>query len=138
MTVGLKVDFLCFPIGTGDFVHAFFSTVCKNLENGSWGSRFPLIMKQLYRGKLKYKAVPKAKDELLLIQSGLKEYAPRYVVWDIDDPEKLPPWGNNISDDITDLSNYFVTCGGEELLEVMLNAFKEAADKKQDVVLQLL
>nr|WP_270440761.1 Imm70 family immunity protein [Butyricicoccus sp. AF86-03b2A] len=28
-------------MGTADFLHAFFSTVCGRLENGKWGSRFP-------------------------------------------------------------------------------------------------
>ncbi|SCY48411.1 Immunity protein 70 [Pseudobutyrivibrio sp. AR14] len=29
------------------------------------------------------------------------------VIWDIDDLNKPVPWGDNISSDITDLSNYF-------------------------------
>ncbi|EAH1619706.1 hypothetical protein D4258_13215, partial [Listeria monocytogenes] len=33
MAVGIKVDFLWFSIGTSDFFHSFFSTVCVNLEN---------------------------------------------------------------------------------------------------------
>lgn len=40
MTVGIKADFLWFPIGTGDFFHSFFSTICVNLEGMSWGKRF--------------------------------------------------------------------------------------------------
>ena len=31
MTVGLKVDFLWCPIGDGDFVHSFFSTIWKRM-----------------------------------------------------------------------------------------------------------
>lgn len=36
------------------------------------------------------------------------------VIWDIDDMTKMPPWGKNISKDITDLSNYFVTSDGKD------------------------
>ena len=57
MPVGLKVDFLWYPIGTGDFVHAFFSTICYNLEEKKWGSRFPCLMNDLYQGELSYKDV---------------------------------------------------------------------------------
>ncbi|EAH2267933.1 hypothetical protein D4934_14810, partial [Listeria monocytogenes] len=39
MAVGIKVDFLWFSIGTSDFFHSFFSTVCVNLENMNWGSK---------------------------------------------------------------------------------------------------
>ena len=41
MDVGLKVDFLWYPIGDGDFVHSFFSTISCNFEKGNWGSPFP-------------------------------------------------------------------------------------------------
>ena len=39
--VGFKVKFYWYQIGSGDFLHAFFSTVAYNLENMKWGSRFP-------------------------------------------------------------------------------------------------
>ena len=52
MAVGFKVGFFWYQIGSGDFLHCFFSTVAVNLENGSWGSRFPLIMNKLYQGSL--------------------------------------------------------------------------------------
>ena len=40
MAVGFKVGFFWYQIGSGDFLHCFFSTVAVNLENGNWGSRF--------------------------------------------------------------------------------------------------
>lgn len=52
MAVGFSVGFYWFQIGTGDFLHSFFSTVAFNLENKKWGSRFPIIMNKLYQGKL--------------------------------------------------------------------------------------
>ncbi len=52
MAVGFKVKFYWYQIGHGDFLHSFFSTVAYNLENGNWGSRFPVIMNELYQGKL--------------------------------------------------------------------------------------
>ena len=52
MTHDMAVGFFWYQIGSGDFLHCFFSTVAVNLENGSWGSRFPLIMNKLYQGSL--------------------------------------------------------------------------------------
>ena len=52
MAVGFKVGFLWYQIGSGDFLHCFFSTVAVNLENNSWVSRFNLIMNQLYHGSI--------------------------------------------------------------------------------------
>lgn len=74
MTIGIKVDFLWFSIGEDDFLHSFFSTICMNLENGKWGSEYPLIMRNLYSGKLSYSELEQAKKELNQISERLKKY----------------------------------------------------------------
>lgn len=114
--VGFKVKFYWYQIGSGDFLHAFFSTVAYNLENMKWGSRFPVIMKELYQGHLPKEHVDAAIGELAVISAELRDLSPVHVIWDIEDLSKQPPWGNDISEDITDLSNYFVTSDGEDLL----------------------
>ena len=53
------------------------------------------------------------------------------MVWEIEDLSKQPPWGNNISKDITDLSNYFVTSDGDDFLKIFMHtmhALKKAKD----------
>jgi len=128
MAVGFKVMFFWYQIGTGDFLHSFFSTVAYNLENGQWGSRFPVIMNELYQGKLARENIDKATKELRIIKQELQKLSPEKVVWDIDDLSKQPPWGKNISKDITDLSNYFVTSGGEDFLTVFAHALEKAKE----------
>lgn len=68
MAVGFKVKFYWYQIGHGDFLHSFFSTVAYNLENGNWGSRFPVIMNELYQGKLECDNTDKALEELSIIK----------------------------------------------------------------------
>lgn len=133
MAVGFSVDFYWFQIGTGDFLHSFFSTVAFNLENKKWGSRFPIIMNKLYQGKLEFEDVDKAIEELKVIQEELKAYGPEKVIWDIEDLSKQPPWGNKISKDITDLSNYFVTSDGEDFLSVFFRALEEAKEDSTSI-----
>jgi len=138
MTVGLKVDFLWHPIGNGTFVHAFFSTICYNLENKEWGSRFPLLMNALYQGELLCEDIDEAIKELLVVQTEFESYAPDRIIWDIDDLSKQPPWGKKISHEITSLANYFVTCDGSDLFEVILKSFYESQAEKQNVTLKSL
>jgi hypothetical protein len=138
MTVGLKVDFLWYPIGTSDFVHAFFSTICFNAEDQKWANKFPVVMKNLYSGELSYHDADRAIEEILIIRKELKEISPQKVVWDIEDLSKQPPWGDDISSDITDLSNYFITCDGEDIFDVILCALKESMVEKQNVFLKSL
>ena len=126
---GFTVGFYWFQIGTGDFLHSFFSTVALRLENGLWGSKYPVIMNELYQGELPANKTNLAIDELIQIKEGLRGLSSEQVVWDIEDLSKQPPWGNKISPDITDLSSYFVTSDGEDFIGVLERALKTAAEE---------
>lgn len=119
MGVGLCVRENVWPIGTGDFFHAFFSTVCARLEPGGWGTRFPTVMRELYSGELAPDDAARALAELDQIRAELRRLPPSDIVWDVADRTKRPPWGEDISDEITDLSNYFVTEDGRDLFDVL-------------------
>jgi hypothetical protein len=134
--VGLKVHFFLYQIGSGDFLHSFFSTVAYRLEGGEWGKRFPHIMNELYQGELPAQSVAAALSELGEIKEGLKQLSPDKVVWDIDDLSKQPPWGDNISPDITDMSNYYVTSDGEDFMTVFLHALEKAAKLGKPVAIE--
>ncbi len=119
MAVGLRVRSNQWPVGTGDFLHAFFSTISARLEPEGWGTRFPTVMGELYRGELSAQDAHRALAELDQIREELRRFPPSDVVWDVEDRSKRPPWDDEISEDITDLSNYFVTEDGRDLFEVL-------------------
>ena len=126
MAVGFKVKFFWYQIGSGEFLHSFFSTVCYNLEESKWGSRFPNIMSELYAGELKIENVDSAINELNCIKAELTKISKDKVIWDIEDLTKTPPWGDNISNSITDLGNYFVTSDGDDFITLFSNALEKA------------
>lgn len=119
MAIHLRVGNRIWEVGAGDFLHAFFSTVSYHLEPGGWGSRFPVLMKSLYQGRLEAGKAGAALDELNVAQAELRSYPPSQVIWDIENLSAKPPWGDRISPAITDLSNYFVTSDGRDLIEVI-------------------
>lgn len=132
------VKYYIYTISTADFLHAFFSTVCGRLENGKWGSRFPHLMNVLYQGVLPVKHLAAGTEELSQIKQELVQFAPDQVIWDIDDRSLTPPWGDNISDDITDLSNYFVTIEGEDFLSVFAAALDKAQQRNASLKIQTI
>lgn len=138
MAVGIKVDFLWFSLGTGDFFHSFFSTICVVLENKNWGSRFPIIMKQLYSGKLTVDNLEGAKKELLEVKRELSLLSSEKIVWDVENLEKQPPWGNNINKNIDNLAEYFITNDGKNLIDVLDEAFQEAKLENVDLEVKSL
>ena len=132
------VKYYIYTIGTADFLHAFFSTVCGRLENEKWGSRFPHLMNELYQGVLPVKHLAAGTEELSQIKQELAQFAPDQVIWDIDDRSLTPPWGDNISDDITDLSNYFVTIEGEDFVSVVAAALDKAQQRNASLKIQTI
>lgn len=136
--VGLQVAFFYYQVGTSGFLHSFFSTVCVRLEDGQWGARFPALMDHLYQGRIPADRVPEALEELGTISAELARHPPSEVVWDIDDPGTEPPWGSDISPEIADLSEYFVTSDGEDLITIMRHALEKASETGEDVVVRVL
>lgn len=138
MAVGFTVDFYWYQIGYGEFLHSFFSTVAYNLEGKKWGSRFPVIMNELYQGTLRKEKLDMAIEELKLIKNELSDFSPEKVIWDIEDLSKQPPWGTKISKDITDLSNYFVTSDGDDFITMFFHALEKAKEMSVDLIIESL
>lgn len=134
--VCFRVGNISYEIGTASFLYSFFSTVVYRLEKGRWGSRFPMIMNELYQGQLSFEKILVAKQELKQIKKELSFFLPDQVVWDIDDLSKQPPWKNHISHIITSLENYFITCDGQDFIEVFQNTLDTAIEIKEDVLIQ--
>lgn len=134
--VSFRVGCMMYEIGTASFLHSFFSTVACRLENNRWGSKFPVIMNELYQGKLSFENVPAAKEELTQIKKALTKLSPNKVIWDIEDLSKQPPWGDNISEEISSLGNYFITCDGRDFIEVFFMTLNTAIEIKKDVMIQ--
>ena len=127
MTVGIKVGSIIDEIGSAAFLFAFFSTISANLEQ-RWGARFPKLLTVLYQGRLPQSDATAALTELGIVQDELAGLPAQRVVWDINDRTKMPPWGDDISSDITDLSNYFVTSTGRDLIETLREALEALRD----------
>jgi 2,3-bisphosphoglycerate-dependent phosphoglycerate mutase len=128
MTVGIELGSIIDEVGTADFFHAFFSTISGNLEPKGWGSRFPVLMNRLYQGKMTQSDADAALAELDRASAELAKLPVSKVIWDVEDRSKTPPWGNNIAKTITDLSNYFVTSTGRDLIELLREVLVELKD----------
>ena len=77
-------------------------------------------------------------DELHTVKKEFSRIPPQKVIWDIEDLSRQPPWGNDISEDITDLSNYFVTSEGDDLFDILFEALDVAKDDNENVELRQL
>lgn len=133
MSVALWVGRKHFEVGSVSFLKAFFSTAFARLERENWGALYPLIMRDLYSGRLAYERAEVASRELEQIRTALAEITPDQVVWDFEDPNARPPWGSEISPEIKSLADYFITSDGKNFLDVLTRALEEAKRAKRDL-----
>lgn len=128
MAVGFRVGSVVDVVGTPEFLHAFFSTISSRLEPRGWGTRYPELFHRLYRGALSVASADKVLGDVLEIREKLRAFKPQEVVWDLENPSAKPPWGDAISEEITDLSNYFVTSTGRDLFDVLIECLEALKD----------
>jgi hypothetical protein len=130
VTVGIQVGQIVDEIGSESFFHAFFSTVSVHCESDGWGSRYPSLMNGLYQGEVTVAEAATALLELRNAKTVLLAIAPTGVVWDIENREAMPPWGSQISSEVTSLGNYFVSSTGRDLFELLDEALSAAVQEK--------
>ena len=136
MGIHLSTSHYIYEIGTSDFLTSFFNTIECRLTKGLFGKKYPIVLNEFYNGNLKYENLEKAERELKDIQKRLKKIKPSKVVWDKNDLNKTPPWGNEISSDITDLSNYYVTSDGRDLFDVIFRVIEKAKSEKSGIKIE--
>lgn len=132
MAVAFRVGPLMYVLGTGSFLNSFFSTITFTLENNKRGSKFP-VLKKLFMGEITSDESKLALKELKIVKKQFSKLSPDEVVWDNEDFSKQPPWGDDIADTITDLSNYFVTSDGRQLFDVFEKALKDSIDVQKSL-----
>lgn len=119
MTIGLKVHGIVTELGPGGLLHSFCSTVAVNLEKGIWGSRFPILQKNLYEGRVPADLASGLRKEVNVVREELRGLPSELAVWDISNRSEEPPWGTKVGAHVTDLSVYYVTNSQRNLLDVI-------------------
>jgi len=135
MAVGIKVGSIVDEIGAPSFLHSFFSTISAHTDDGRWGSRFPTLFR-LYEGRVPTHEAAGALAELREAKEILSRLSPAAVVWEIENRSAEPPWGTDISPDITSLGNYFVSSAGRDLFALLEEALEAAEQEGQDATIE--
>lgn len=120
-------------VGTASFLYCFYSTLMCQL-NGL--EDYSAVKKFLKSGAVDGEFVKRCANELVTIREALSHLAPDQIIWNMDDRSAAPPWGQDISSEITSLGNYFVTSDGKDLFEELIELLNHASDEKESVVIQ--
>lgn len=123
-----RVGPLAYPVGSAAFLGSFFDTIAVLLEGGVRGSRYPALASLYETAELAPERAGEAREHLADVASRLRAFTPAEVVWDMDDPARRPPWGDEIAPTILTLDDYHVTSDGRKLVAV-LDAALDAASR---------
>jgi 2,3-bisphosphoglycerate-dependent phosphoglycerate mutase len=128
MSAGLLIDNIFHDLGLADVLDALFSTIGANLERGEWGSRFPLILRDLYYDQLDSLNASAALSEIRTIRRELSRKGPEFAVWDIRNIQQRIPDRPQIWKQAPNLAELFKTSTGrnmldslEELIEILMH-----------------
>lgn len=108
-------------IGPGGLLHSLFSNIAYHLESSEWGSKYPYIMLNLYRGRLEESYANEAMSEVLEIRRLLSSINCDKLIWNIDDLREPAPWGDTVVADIGSISDFYVTTNGLNLVDEIVD-----------------
>lgn len=106
-------------------------------EPEGWGTKYPLLMKNLYFDKLSWEDVEEARKNLKEIQSILQKKKPEEIIWDIEDITKRLPWeGKALPPQVVDLVTYFAREDGKTFSDLLFKAFDFSETLKHEIVIR--
>ncbi|MEA1880586.1 MAG: Imm70 family immunity protein [Campylobacterota bacterium] len=98
--------------GYSETLYSWFSTICYRLEDGEWGSRFPVVMNDLYYNEengVGYDKLETFKEEIKIIKSKFSKLTPNEAIWSLEDNNlKIPNNMPNINYDAKSLVNFYI------------------------------
>lgn len=118
-------------LGNGPFLNSYFSTIAKNLENGKWADRFPMIMQELYHGELYFGELEEAYKEMQKIRKLLQKLPVDNIIWDY--------FGDSYNSSLDIGEKNAKTCysyyaiGRKNITDEIIKILEKAIESKQDV-----
>ena len=89
----IKVGNIGLIIGGYQIMSALFYSIAHDLENREWGSKYPVIMNELYYGDMiECDNLQQALAEIKEIKEEFKKLSPREMIMNYDDIIKVAPW----------------------------------------------
>lgn len=123
-------------IGEEGLLHSFYSTIAVRLEHGKWGSRFPVLMNELSKKKLRWQQAEAAQKELGIVEKEFRELPPGDLVWDIDNRDAVAPFAEALHHDVGTLDNCFMTVEYKSLLKVLRQMLDQSRRMHEPVYIQ--
>jgi len=123
-------------LGSYEYINCYLSTISTLLEEGKWGSRFPILLESL---DAKTKIEPEAAEELLSELTAISEELKKYPISDINCGNINTENSNWMLEAPFDTSadnlyDYFLTVEETNLTKSFLDYANEAAEETMSLM----
>lgn len=129
MNVGFLVFADWFEFGYSETLYSWFSTICYKLEDKKWGSRFPIVMNNLYFDEeygVAYEQLEDFKKELETIKLEFSKLKQQDAIWSFEDNIlKVPIDMPNINYNANTLETFFVSKSAQKTIFDVLKTIIE-------------
>lgn len=133
MFFGINVWNNIYSIKAPCYLIPFFSNICVHLEKGKRGTRFPVIMRELFSGILHYEHVTQAMEELNQIERELKLIPVSRYVYNFLEPNRPKPVGMKLPSYATSLYAYITNGDDKEIVPELRRALTDALYFKDNI-----
>ena len=119
------------PLGGADTWQTLCSTIHYHLS--VFSGQIPLVFAFLEKRHCASRECLSTAREFNVVRDRLSQLEPSQIIYDSGNPEKQPPWGNNISPVITSCANYLTSGNGDDLLAEIVKILIYGAYAKADI-----
>ena len=128
---GLKIGNSVTYIGSPKILQTFLLTIHRELETQGWGSRFPLLLNDLYvSGKIAGDKGKLLKNEMDVVRSEFASSSPDDVIWILN--KEIVPAGI-FNSNASDLTEYFVTQADVNLIDILIRRSDRMIKEQKDI-----
>ena len=130
--VGFLIDCIShdwIEFGYSESLYAWFSNIAYHLEDGKWGSRYPIVMNKFYYDEengVPYEDIDKFQKEIEQIEEKFKTIPSNKAIWSFEDkiyslPKNMP----NVNYDAKYLNELFIANGGSNIYTFSYKVIKD-------------
>ena len=121
-------------IGDNDLLFSFYSTICLNLKKSR--NEINDAIRFLDSGKCNASDCLSVARQFNLIRDKLSLISTDKIVFDMNDPNRIPPWKDNISPVVTSCGNFYTTNDGKDMIYEIICILVFGYYAETDVVIE--
>jgi len=132
----IKAGHIGLEIGGNPITSALFYSIAHHLERRDWGSKYPVIMKELYYDGIEIEHLEQGLKEIKEIKNEFKKLNAKEMIMLYEDAIKVAPWEFEFTEDMENLYESIRSPEGYNIIDTIILAIETGIKQKVRVYLE--